>query len=288
VWNQTPDHRLSVIHTGRGMGDNLRALAAGEVDVAVITPGCFAKLAADGLGPFADRPMPELRGIASLPHRDAMLFAGHADLGIENLSDLQARKPAVRLSIGANDPDGFMGLGARILLGAAGVTLSHIEAWGGSIRYHEEPFGCLEDLEAGRADVIISEAIMTPNWVRLSQRVPLRFVGVNGQEAGRLREDWGLGTVTVPAGYLTGMTQDVTTLDYADWLIVTTTALPDEDAALLARSVTENAAPLEMQYRHLPAERSPLSYPITAEHAAATSVPLHAGAEAVYNAVLNQ
>jgi TRAP-type uncharacterized transport system substrate-binding protein len=270
------------------MGDNLRALAAGEVDVAVITPGCFAKLAADGLGPFADRPMPELRGIASLPHRDAMLFAGHADLGIENLSDLQARRPALRLSIGANDRDGFMGLGARILLGAAGVTLSHIEAWGGSIRYHEEPFGCLEDLEAGRADVIISEAIMTPNWVRLSNNVPIRFVGVSDQEAGRLRDDWGLGTVTIPAGYLTGMTQDVTTLDYADWLIVTTTALPDEDAALLARSVTENATPLEMEYRHLPVERSPLSYPITAEHAAATSVPLHAGAEAVYNAVLSK
>lgn len=255
------------------MGDNLRALAAGEVDVAVITPGCFAKLAAEGLGPFAERPMPELRGIASLPHRDAMLFAGHADLGIANLSDLPANKPALRVSIGANDRDGFMGLGARILLGAAGIELGDIEAWGGSIRYHEEPFGCLDDLEAGRADVII---------------MPLRFVSLNDEETHRLCHEWGLGTVTVRAGYLTGMTEDVKTLDYSDWLVVTTTDLPDEDAALLARAVIEDPMPLEMQYPHLPVERSPLSYPITAEHTAATSVPLHSGAQAVYRAALSR
>jgi hypothetical protein len=48
VYEHTASHRLSVIHTGRGMGDNLHALGTGEVDVAFATPASFASLAAEG------------------------------------------------------------------------------------------------------------------------------------------------------------------------------------------------------------------------------------------------
>ncbi|MEV4516322.1 TAXI family TRAP transporter solute-binding subunit [Dactylosporangium sp. NPDC049525] len=282
VWAQTADHRLSVIHTGRGMGDNLRALADGEVDVAVVTPACFAQLAVEGRGPFREHPMPQLRAIARLPHRDAMLFTGRAELGIRSLTQLAAERPALRLSIGTDDPDGFMGLGAQIVLGSAGITLDDIRKWGGDVRHHEEPFGCIDDLHTGAADVIISEAIMTQNWQNLCHDVPVTFVGLEPHELRRIETEWGLGSVTVPAGYLPGMTSDVTTLDYADWLIVTTAELPDEVAALLARAVVEAPGPFEMQYRHLPVERSPLTYPIAVSHAASTTIPLHPAAAEIY------
>lgn len=283
VWNQTEDHRLSVICTGRGMADNLRALAAGDVDVAVITPACFARLALTGRGPFAGRPMPQLRAIGQLPHRDAMLIAARADLGVAALDDLPARRPALRLSIGADDADGFMGLAAHMVLGSAGVTLADIEAWGGRVRRHEEPFGCLDDLRYGRADVIVAEAIMTRNWLQLAEQVPLRFISLTATELRLLEEGWGLGGITVPASYLPGMSEDVVALDYSGWLIVTTATLPEHVASLLARAITENAGPLEMQYRHLPADRSPLAYPVTVEHAACPPIPLHPAAARVYS-----
>lgn len=286
VWSQTKDHRLSVIHTGRGMADNLRALARGDVDVAVITPACFARLALTGREPFTDDPMPELRAIGLLPHRDAMLVAARADVGVAALADLAACQPPLRLSVGASDADGFMGLGARMVLGSAGVTLADIEARGGQIRYHEEPFGCLDDLRDGRADVIVTEAIMTQNWVRLAERIRLRFIGLADAQLRRLREEWDMRGITIPARYLPGLSEEVTTLDYSGWLIVTTSALPDQVASLLARAITENAGPLEMQYRHLPADRSPLAYPITVEHAAAAPIPLHPAADQVYRSAL--
>ena len=286
VWNQTKDHRLSVIHTGRGMADNLRALARGDVDVAVITPACFARLALTGREPFTDDPIPELRAIGLLPHRDAMLVAARADIGVAALADLATHQPPLRLSIGANDADGFMGLGARVVLGSAGLTLADIEARGGEIRYHEEPFGCLDDLRDGRADVIVAEAIMTPNWVQLAEQTRLRFISLTAAQLRRLHQEWDMRGIIIPARYLPGMSEEVATLDYSGWLIVTTSALPDPVASLLARAITENAGPLEMQYRHLPADRSPLAYPITVEHATTAPIPLHPAADQVYRSAL--
>src|ERR1700721_2710618 len=57
----------STIRTGRGMADNLLAVGRGEVDVAVMTPGGFARMAIDGVGMFADEPLPTLRAIGSVP-----------------------------------------------------------------------------------------------------------------------------------------------------------------------------------------------------------------------------
>ena len=56
----------------------------GEVDVAVSTPAGFARMALDGRGLFADEPLPTLRAIGSIPHRDAMLVAIPAHLGIKS------------------------------------------------------------------------------------------------------------------------------------------------------------------------------------------------------------
>ena len=62
-----------VIYTGRGMADNVLALADGEVDVSVATPAGFARIARDGLGLFDGRAFPGLRAIGVVPHRDALL-----------------------------------------------------------------------------------------------------------------------------------------------------------------------------------------------------------------------
>lgn len=282
VWDHTPGNRLSVIHTGRGMGDNLRALAAGEVDVALMTPASFAALARAGTGPFEGTPMPHLRAIAQLPHRDAMLVASRTDLvDLAELSDL-GQLAGVRLAMGADDRDGLMGFGARVVLRAAGLTPAGI-AGHGTVRRHELPFGCLADLRDGRADVIITEAIMTPDWLNLGGAHPLRYASLSTEHEKAIADTWGLSCIEIPAGYLPGMREPVRTLDYSDWLIATTTDLPDETAGLLADALVRGSAGLELQYAHLPVERSPLTYPIHLDTATRTDIPLHPGAARVYD-----
>lgn len=282
LWEQTPDHRRSRIHNGRGMGDNLAALGTGEVDVALATPASFARLARDGRGPFAGRGISGLVAIGALPHRDAMIPVVRADLGIHSLAELAADRRPLRVSLGVNDPDGFMGFGGDVVLSAAGIDLADIERRGGTVTRHEQPFDAIADLREGRADLMVSEAIMTPDWQRLATEQDVRFLTLGAAERDALAAEWGLGVIEIPAGYFPTAHTPIVALDYSDWIVATTTALDDATAALLARAFIENAEQFQRAYRHLPVDYSPLRYPIDPSVASQTSIPLHPAAAAEY------
>ncbi len=74
---------------------NIRALRAGEIDLALVQSDTQAA-ALDGSGPFAeDGPFPELRAVLTL-YPEALTVVARADAGIAGLADL----PAHRLSLG--------------------------------------------------------------------------------------------------------------------------------------------------------------------------------------------
>src|SRR5262249_60648951 len=51
------------VWNGDGWLVNVHAVADGTVDAALVTPASLAKLATDGRGPFAGRPLPALRAL---------------------------------------------------------------------------------------------------------------------------------------------------------------------------------------------------------------------------------
>src|ERR1700677_1037594 len=110
VYSRAGVGTCSTIRTGRGMADNLIAVARGEIDVAVSTPAGFARMAVDGRGLFSDEPLPTLRAIGSIPHRDALLVAIPAHLGIRTFAELRERRPALRITMAPNDGISFMGV----------------------------------------------------------------------------------------------------------------------------------------------------------------------------------
>lgn len=284
VWEKTDAHRLSEIHTGRGMGDNLQAVSDGEVDVAFATPAAFAKLAREGRGPFDGRPLTNLVAIAALPHRDAMLPVVRAELGLNSLAEVAAYPGPLRVSLGANDRDGFMGFGGDIVLAAGGVDLEEIVKRGGTVTRHEQPFDVIDDLREGRADLMVSEAIMTPDWQALAREQDVRFLSLTSSEADSLQDSWGLGVIEIPAAYFPGQTEAIVGLDYSDWICATTTDLDDDTAALLAQAFITAGESLVRGYRHFPVEYSPLRYPIDYRVAGQTSIPLHPAAARAYEA----
>ncbi|WP_137845408.1 TAXI family TRAP transporter solute-binding subunit [Microbacterium sp. 2FI] len=282
VWDHTADHRLSEIHTGRGMGDNLSALGAGQVDVAFATPAAFARLARDGRGPFEGRAIENLVAVGALPHRDAMLPVARADSGLRTLADVAAHPGPLRVSVGVNDPDGFMGFGGDLVLDAGGVDLDEIVRRGGTVTRHEQPFDVIDDLREGRADLMVSEAIMTPDWQALAREQDVRFISLTPDEARRIEDRWGLGVIEIPPGYFPSQDYPVVGLDYSDWICATTADLDDETAALLADAFIHGGEALARGYRHLPVDYSPLRYPIDYRVAGMTSIPLHPAVERAY------
>ena len=285
LWERTDGRIRSAIHNGRGMGDNVRALDEGVVDIAIATPLNVAALALTGAGPFAEAPIPRLRGLGVLPHRDAMLAIGRRELGLRHLSDAAALVAAgrpLRFSLGLDDADGFMGYAARVLLEAAGLDTDAIVAAGGEILRHEAPFGVLADALEDRADIAITEAIMTPLWQKVGASGRFDFLGLSAAEEDTIAERHGLRAYDLPAGRFPGLAAPIRVLDYSGWAILTTEDLDDEVAALIAEAVCTDAVAIERHYRHLPVEASPLTYPVIAAVAADLPIPLHPAAAAVY------
>jgi len=264
------------------MGDNLSALGDGEVDVAFATPAAFARLAREGRGPFEGRAIENLVAIGALPHRDAMLPVARADSGLRTLADVAAHPGPLRVSVGVNDPDGFMGFGGDLVLAAGGVDLDEIVRRGGTVTRHEQPFDVIDDLREGRADLMVSEAIMTPDWQALAREQDVRFLSLTPDEVHRIDARWGLGVIEIPPGYFPGQDYPVVGLDYSDWICATTTDLDDETAALLADAFVHGGEALARGYRHLPVDYSPLRYPIDYRVAGRTSIPLHPAVERAY------
>jgi uncharacterized protein len=286
VWQRTGGRPSSVIHTGRGCGDNVRALAHGDVDVAVATPAQFVRMAREGKGVFAGEAMPHLRAIASLPHDDALLFAVPAELGITSMTQLRDRRPALRIACAPDDGESFMGFGATALLRASGIEPQEIVDWGGAFVYGEDPGECIAHVRSGDADAIIQEAIMTPWWSELADSTDLRFLSLEPDAVEGLERDLSLQTAEIPAGYLRGIDSPVTAIDFSGWLVVVRDDMDAAVAELLASVVLETSEVLESQYRHIPVRASPLAYPITPEKLADTRIPLHPGAAGCYASVL--
>lgn len=284
LWANTEGRIRSMVLNGRGQADNVRALRRGEVDIALATPAAFAAFALEGTGPFAGEPFEELRGLAVLPHRDAMLAVARADLGLRHLSDIANLQTPLRISLGAADTDSFMGLAGDVLLEAAGVDLEAFVADGGTIIRHEEPFPSIDDLREGRADIMISEAIMTPAWQVLGREADVTYLELSAAEEQYLLDRWSLRAMELEAGRFPGQDTPLRVMEFAGWAILTTTALDDEVATLIAEAIVRGAAGLERHYGHLPVNSSPLTYPIDYRKARETIVPLHPAAQQVYDA----
>lgn len=285
VWRRAGEGTNSVIHTGRGMGDNLLALGRGEVDVSIATPAGFARMAHAGQGPFAREPLPTLRAIACLPHDDALLVALPAALDIHSIAELRAAKPKLRLALAPDDGESFMGLGAASVLRASGIEPDEILAWGGELVFGEDPSECLAHVVTGRADGVIQEAIMTPWWKDLADTTDLTFLTLEDSAAERLSRDLSLSTVVVPEGYLRGMDAAVRAVDFSGWLVLVREDMRDDVAELLATGLVESSDFFEGQYHHIPERSSPLAYPITPVKLATTPIPLHPGAARYYASI---
>lgn len=273
-----------VLHSGRGYKDNVLAVANRTVDMAITTPIVTASQCREGRGMF-DRPYPELRAIAALPHRDRMVLAIAEDVaeqhGIRSYQDLYEKKPPLRIVTGLNDGINHIGYAAERILNAYGIHWDDIPRWGGRWIECERPPKAPQLLVSGEADAIFYEAIMT--WHRFMDQRRMRFLSIDEAQLAQLNQAYGYQRATIEAGELAGIDHSVVTLDWSQWLIVVHKDMPDAVARLMTQVIVEDRADFEVKYRHLRVQESALHYPIRPEEICKTiPVPLHSGAESYY------
>lgn len=276
-----PDSEF-LIRSGRGGADAIHAILSGQVDVALLTPTAAMGMVAGGR-PLAAERSERLRALGTLPQRDRLVTCVDAELGVSSMDDLVARLPELRIATSPDDGVNLIGLAAHRQLQAVGIEAAALESAGGSWLYHERPFTAIAAFRDGAANVLIHEAIMMPAWRRIADHRSVLYLDATPPVLNAFRA-WHWPSAVVPRGYLPGLEHDLTALEFSDFLLLCTDALPDDIAALIAWCMVATRDALEVQYRHIPPERSPVSYPLDPQAIAAAPIALHPAAARAYAA----
>jgi hypothetical protein len=281
-WRSAPGSSFW-IKTGTGYRDNVDAIAKGEVDLGITTPfDVTLEWARAGKHFFAGTPYPHLRTLGYLPQDDRLVLAVRADTGLASFEDIRTRKYPLKIATTCHDPDNLMTWVIDLILRQHGIDPDDIVKWGGAWLEHDHPRKCLPQAIRGEADAVFNEGIMVPQWYELVEKVPMRFIPMERAVLDALAKDYGLRPAVLPKGRLTA-DRDIACLDWSHWVV---TVREDMDADLAYRITSvmvEERAELESRYRHLPVERSPMTYPIDpATMWKGVGAPLHPGAERYY------
>lgn len=277
LWDRTPRGSDFVIHTGRGGAGACRAVARGEVDLAMTVPAAFAPAALDGTGPYEGTPFPNLRALAVIPQDDRLVLAVRKDLGIERLDQLRASEKLV-ISTSPDDGENPIGYAVTRVLEAAGMERNAL-----TLVERERPDQVIEEVLAGNANAVFHEAVMAPWWRTLAEKVPLTFVPFSDAVLSSLESELGWPRGVLAAGYLPGMDEQLVTLDFSDFLMVCRDDLDDAVVRLITWCLVNTRENLERFYRHRPPERSGITWPLQPSAMRKTTIPLHAAAAACYD-----
>lgn len=275
-------HTRVAIWNGRGFTDSVHAVGRGEVDVALTTPAAFARAALDGTGIYNGIAYPELRALAVIPQRDRLVVGVRKSLNVATFEELRRCKPQLIVATSTADGVNHVGVAAHHLLARAGVN---VIGWGGRFLGDERPFESFGHVLAGRANAVVHEAIMLPHWQQFGS--DFNFLEVEPKVLGELASVFGWPAATVSDGFLPGRSE-FRTLDFSDFLVLTRSDLPDDVAYAIAWVLGETRDIIEQQYRHLPPERSPITYPLDPVTMGKTPIPLHPGTIRYYDALPRQ
>lgn len=271
------------ILTGTGYRDNIDAVARGEVDLGITTPfDVTLEWARQGRHLFAGRAYPYLRALGYYPQDDRLVFAVRADTGITSFADIVKRRYPLRLATSVRDPDNLMTFVNDKLLALHGIAPGDIESWGGKWLGSDRPQSCLAQAVRGEADAVLFEGIMTPGWYELVAKTPTRFIPFERDALDALQRDYGLRPAILPKGRL-GADRDIPCLDWSHWAVFVRDDMAEEVAYRITAVLIEHRGEMEARFRHIPVERSPLTYPIDPHTMwKGVGAPLHPGAERYY------
>jgi TRAP-type uncharacterized transport system substrate-binding protein len=268
--------------SGRGGSDAVESVAARRVDLAMITPAYLGRSARNGVGMFGGSPHPELRALGVLPQDDRLVLAIGAELGIRSFADLRNIKPPLKIATSYDDGVNTIGYAVTRVLAAHGLPRDEILRWGGAFLEDERPFPPIAWYRDRAADAVIHEAIMSPEWQRATTERDTRFIPMEADALAALERELGWPSGTLPPNYLPGIDDELMTLDFSDFLVLVHEEMPDDVAYLLTWCMNETGEAIERQYRHIPADRSPVGYPLDSRKLQRTPIALHPGAEHYY------
>ena len=249
-----------------------------RVDIAYVNPSAIVAMAFRGKGYYTQKM--ELRVLASFPSWDRIAIVVSKDLGVKSLHDIARRKIPLRVSTRLSGVNNSTYYTISTILALYGLSFDKIKRRGGKVQECARPFAAerLRGIAQRSLDAIFDEGISTVGgWLDQALENGYEVLSLEPDKVKKL-ERMGYTKAVLPKSRYRQFRDDVLSIDFSGWSLVTHRWLPNKLAYAAVETIDERQSvipvdddkPLDMRMLCRSTEKCPLQ------------IPLHPGAAKYY------
>jgi uncharacterized protein len=249
-----------------------------RMDIAYVNPAAIVAMAFRGQGYYKEKM--ELRVLASFPSWDRIAMVVSEDLGIKSLHDIARRKISLRVSTRLSGVNNSTYYTISTILALYGLSFDKIKHWGGKVQECARPFAAerLRRIAQRSLDAIFDEGVSTTGgWLDQALENGYEVLSLEPDRVKKL-ERMGYTKAILPKSRYRQFKDDVLSIDFSGWSLVTHRWLPNNVAYAAVETIDERQSvipvdddkPLDMRMLCSDTEKCPLQ------------IPLHPGAAKYY------
>ena len=249
-----------------------------RVDIAYVNPSAMVAMAYRGKGYYKQKM--ELRVLGSFPSWDRIAIVVAKDLGVKSLHDVARRKIPLRVSTRFSGVNNATYYTISTILSLYGMSFEKIKRWGGQVQECPRPFAPerLKSISRRSINAVFDEGVSTVGgWLDQALANDYEVLSLEPEIVKKL-EQMGYSRTVLPKSRFRELKEDVLTIDFSGWALVTHRWLPNSVAYAAVETIDERQKvipvdddkPLDMRELCNGSEKCPLR------------VPLHPGAAKYY------
>jgi TRAP transporter TAXI family solute receptor len=249
-----------------------------RVDIAYVNPSAIVAMAFRGKGYYKQKM--QLRVLASFPSWDRIAMVVSKDLGVKSLHDIARKKIPLRVSTRLSGVNNSTYYTISTILALYGLSFDKIKRWGGKVQECARPFAAerLQSIAHRSLDAIFDEGISTVGgWLDQALENGYEVLSLDPDRVKKL-EQMGYTRAILPRSRYRQFRDDVLSIDFSGWSLVTHRWLPNNLAYAAVETIDERQSaipvdddkPLDMRMLCRSSEKCPLQ------------ISLHPGAAKYY------
>jgi TRAP-type uncharacterized transport system substrate-binding protein len=210
-----------------------------RVDIAYINPSALVAMAYRGKGYYEQKL--QLRVLASFPSWDRIAIVVAKRLGVKSLHDVARRKIPLRVSTRLSGVNNGTYYTISTILALYGLSFQKIKRWGGKVQECARPFAPerLKSIDQRSLDAVFDEGISTVGgWLDLALDNGYEVLSLEPKIVKQL-EGIGYTRAVLPKSRYRQLKEDVLSIDYSGWPLVTHRWLPNSLAYAAVETIDQ-------------------------------------------------
>jgi uncharacterized protein len=253
-------------------------VGARRVDIAYVNPSAMVTMAYRGKGYYKQKMA--LRVLGSFPSWDRIAIVVARDLGVKSLHDIARRKIPLRVSTRFSGVDNATYYTISTILSFYGLSFEKIQRWGGQVQECPRPFAPerLSSIAKRSLNAVFDEGVSTVGgWLDQALDNGYEILSLEPEIVKKL-EQMGYSKAVLPKSRYRQLKEDVLTIDFSGWSLVTHRWLPNRMAYAAVETIDERK-------RMIPVDDD---QPLNIKHLCRSTekcslqIPLHPGALKYY------